>query len=76
MHGMRVTREVRKVLRIASWDLQEKFRVAIVQRRADVAKAESQEKTALVALAWFAETAARSAATAAAVTSALDVTTL
>lgn len=71
MHGMRTTREVRKVLRLASWDIQEKFRVAIAQRRADVQKAEAQEKLASAALAWLTETAARSASVQTQVASAL-----
>ena len=71
MHGMRTTREVRKVLRLASWDIQEKFRVAIAQRRADVQKAEAQEKLASAALAWLTEMAARSASVQTQVASAL-----
>lgn len=59
MHGMRVNREVRKVLRLASWDIQEKFRIVITQRRADVQKAESQEKQAEMALEWLLQTASR-----------------
>ena len=55
-------REVRKVLRLASWDIQEKFRVAISQRRAEVSKAEAQEKLADAAIEWLTQTAARSAA--------------
>ncbi|WFC98077.1 mitofusin [Malassezia yamatoensis] len=61
IHSMRVTRETRKVLRLASWDLQEKFRVAISQRRSDVERAEQQEKVAQYALKWFNETATKSA---------------
>lgn len=62
MHSMRTMREVRKVLRLASWDIQEKFRVAISQRRAEVSKAEAQEKLADAAIEWLTQTAARSAA--------------
>lgn len=62
MHSMRTMREVRKVLRLASWDIQEKFRVVISQRRADVTKAEAQEKLADKAVEWLSQTAARSAA--------------
>lgn len=61
MHGMRVNREVRKVLRLASWDIQEKFRIVISERRADVKKAEEQEKLAEVALEWLIQTASRCA---------------
>lgn len=62
MHSMRTMREVRKVLRLASWDIQEKFRVAISQHRANVSKAEAQEKLADKAVEWLSQTAARSAA--------------
>lgn len=62
MHSMRTMREVRKVLRLASWDIQEKFRVAISQRRAEVNKAEAQEKLATTAIEWLTQTASRSAA--------------
>lgn len=72
MHSMRTTREVRKVLRLASWDLQEKFRVAVSQRRADVARAEAQEKLASSAITWLTQTAARSVAAQQQVAAALD----
>lgn len=62
IHSMRTMREVRKVLRLASWDIQEKFRVAISQHRANVSKAEAQEKLADKAVEWLSQTAARSAA--------------
>ena len=61
MHGARVARETRKILRIASWDLQERFRAAVASYRADVDRAEAQEKCAMLALAWFYEAAEKSA---------------
>lgn len=61
MNGARIARETRKVLRISSWDLQERFRVAISSRRDDVHRAEAQEKCAALALAWFYEAAEKSA---------------
>ena len=76
MHSSRVTRETRKVLRLASWDLQEKFRVAIGQRRSDVERAEQQEKVAAFALKWFTETSEKSSALSDQVMKAIDVAAL
>ena len=76
LHSTRVTRETRKVLRLASWDLQEKFRVAIGQRRSDVERAEQQEKVAQIAFQWFTETRGKSAALSDEVQQAIDVSTL
>ena len=74
LHGARVARETRKVLRLASWDLQEKFRVAIAQRRSDVEKAEEQQKVATYALQWFNETDAKSSTLTSNVEQAIDLT--
>lgn len=76
MHATRITRETRKVLRLAGWDLQEKFRIAIAQRRSDVAHAEEQAKVATFALQWFAVTAAKSAQLTSDVRAAIDVATV
>ncbi|WFD29718.1 mitofusin [Malassezia sp. CBS 17886] len=75
MHAARVTRETRKVLRLASWDLQEKFRVAVAKRRSDVEKTEAQEKCAALAHQWFAQTVERSTELSHKVDSTFDVTT-
>lgn len=75
LHGMRVNREVRKVLRLASWDIQEKFRVVITQHRADVQKAEAQEKLAETALEWLMQTASRCTSVQAEIPSTLEGTT-
>lgn len=76
LHSSRVTRETRKVLRLASWDLQEKFRVAIGQRRSDVQRAEQQEKVAQFAVKWFTEASRKSATISEEVQTAIDVSTL
>lgn len=52
----RISRETRKVLRLASWDLQERFRVALASRRAEVEKNENKEKKANKANDFFVET--------------------
>ncbi|WFC94083.1 mitofusin [Malassezia brasiliensis] len=75
LHASRVTRETRKVLRLASWDLQEKFRVAISQRRSDVERAEQQEKVAQLAFDWFTAASARGERLTADVQHAIDVAT-
>ncbi|GAK67368.1 transmembrane GTPase fzo1 [Moesziomyces antarcticus] len=59
VHSARVGRETRKVLRLASWDLQERFRVAIAQRRAEVEKQEAKQASANLAIEWFDTTTAR-----------------
>ncbi|KAJ1021426.1 hypothetical protein NDA13_005467 [Ustilago tritici] len=53
VHSTRVGRETRKVLRLASWDLQERFRVAIAQRRAEVEKQKAKQASANLAIDWF-----------------------
>ncbi|CBQ71274.1 related to FZO1-GTP-binding protein, required for biogenesis of mitochondria [Sporisorium reilianum SRZ2] len=59
VHSARVGRETRKVLRLASWDLQERFRVAIAQRRAEVERQEAKQASANLAIDWFDKTTAR-----------------
>lgn len=59
VHSARVGRETRKVLRLASWDLQERFRVAIAQRRAQVEKQEAKQASANLAIDWFNKTTSR-----------------
>lgn len=59
VHSARVGRETRKVLRLASWDLQERFRVAIAQRRAEVEKQETKQASANLAIDWFDKTTSR-----------------
>lgn len=55
-HQRRLSREVRKVLRLAGWDLQERFRVALAERRGVVERLEGQEKKSEEALTWFGQT--------------------
>ncbi|KAJ6591724.1 hypothetical protein DFH09DRAFT_182625 [Mycena vulgaris] len=52
-HGVRIARETRKVLRLASWDLRERFRGAMEERAKEVKSAEEGEKRALKAQEWF-----------------------
>ena len=52
-HAARVSRETRKVLRLASWDLRERYRVAMEERGREVHGAEEMEKRAEKALACF-----------------------
>ncbi|KAJ6518644.1 hypothetical protein C8R45DRAFT_851039 [Mycena sanguinolenta] len=52
-HVVRVGRETRKVLRLASWDLRERFRGAMEERGKEVKNAEEGEKRALKAQEWF-----------------------
>ncbi|THH12864.1 hypothetical protein EW146_g7288 [Bondarzewia mesenterica] len=54
-HSTRVSRETRKVLRLASWDLKERFRAAMEERGKEVKGAEEMEKKASKAAAWFQE---------------------
>ncbi|EPQ26192.1 uncharacterized protein PFL1_06128 [Pseudozyma flocculosa PF-1] len=53
-HSARVSRETRKVLRLATWDLQERFRDAIAQKRQEVEREEAKAKSAQMALEYFA----------------------
>ncbi|KAI0247595.1 hypothetical protein BJV78DRAFT_1397282 [Lactifluus subvellereus] len=52
-HAARVARETRKVLRLASWDLRERFRVAMDERSREVRSAEEMERRAILAKEWF-----------------------
>ncbi|OSD02381.1 hypothetical protein PYCCODRAFT_1367667 [Trametes coccinea BRFM310] len=54
-HAARVSRETRKVLRLASWDLKERFRAAMDERGREVHGAEEMERRAKKALDWFHE---------------------
>lgn len=53
LHNVRISREVRKVMRLASWDLQETFRAAISERASQVAAAEQQIVQAREACQYF-----------------------
>ncbi|KAG6849686.1 hypothetical protein H0H93_006304 [Arthromyces matolae] len=55
LHAGRVSKETRKVLRLASWDLRERFRSAMEERSKDVKGAEEMEKKAMRATEWFAD---------------------
>jgi len=52
-HAERVTRETRKVLRLASWDLRRRFRAAMEESSKEVKGAEEMEKKAVRAKEWF-----------------------
>ena len=52
-HSGRVSRETRKVLRYASWDLRERFRAAMEERGREVRTAEELEKKAKKALDYL-----------------------
>jgi mitofusin len=52
-HSIRVSRETRKVLRLASWDLRERFRAAMEERGKEVKGAEEMEKKARKAMEYF-----------------------
>lgn len=52
-HAGRVSRETRKVLRLASWDLRERFRVAMEERGKEVKDAEELDEKARKALQFF-----------------------
>jgi mitofusin len=54
-HAERISRETRKVLRLASWDQREKFRGAMEERGKEVRGAEEMEKKAGRAYEWFVE---------------------
>ncbi|KIJ62672.1 hypothetical protein HYDPIDRAFT_94092 [Hydnomerulius pinastri MD-312] len=61
-HAGRVSRETRKVLRLASWDLRERFRTAMEERGKEVRDAEELEKQARRALSYFHEVEAKTGA--------------
>jgi len=54
-HAARIGKETRKVLRLASWDLREKFRAAMEESGREVRGAEEVEKRAGRACEWFGE---------------------
>ncbi|KZT28784.1 hypothetical protein NEOLEDRAFT_1058102 [Neolentinus lepideus HHB14362 ss-1] len=54
-HATRISRETRKVLRLASWDLRERFRAAMEERGKEVKDAEEMESRAKKALEYFLE---------------------
>jgi mitofusin len=58
-HSARIARETRKVLRLAAWDLRERFRTVMEEHAKKVKTAEDSETRAMRAMAWFAEVAAR-----------------
>ena len=53
VHTARVGREARKVLRLASWDLRERFRGAMEERGREVKSKEEMEHRAIKALKFF-----------------------
>ncbi|KAF8073521.1 transmembrane GTPase fzo1 [Lyophyllum atratum] len=59
VHAGRVSKETRKVLRLASWDLRERFRGAMEERSKEVKAAEETEKKALRAKEWFGDVGRR-----------------
>ncbi|KAG6812503.1 hypothetical protein H0H92_002502 [Tricholoma furcatifolium] len=61
LHAGRVGKETRKVLRLASWDLRERFRGAMEERSREVKGAEEMEKKALRAKEWFGDVGQRTA---------------
>lgn len=61
VHAARVGRETRKVLRLASWDLRERFRIAMDERSREVRGAEETERRAICAKEWFAVVGQRTA---------------
>jgi len=52
-HAERVGKETRKVLRLACWDLRERFRVALQERQQEVKGSEEMERRAEGAMKWF-----------------------
>jgi len=53
VHAERIGRETRKVLRLASWDLRQRFGKAMEARGQEVKGAEEMEKKARKAKEWF-----------------------
>jgi len=52
-HAERVGKETRKVMRLACWDLRERFRVALQERQRQVKTGEEMERRAEEAMRWF-----------------------
>jgi mitofusin len=59
LHAGRISRETRKVLRLGSWDLRERFRGAMEERGKEVKVAEELERKASRAKEWFTEVGKR-----------------
>jgi mitofusin 2 len=59
IHADRISRETRKVLRLAAWDLRERFRAAMEESGRDVKSAEEAEKRAMDAIKWFTQAGER-----------------
>ncbi|EIM19351.1 hypothetical protein WALSEDRAFT_34123 [Wallemia mellicola CBS 633.66] len=53
IHQLRVERETRKVLRLASWDVKEKFRATLETHATECQRAEQGEAKAKRAIEWF-----------------------
>ncbi|KAF5309357.1 hypothetical protein D9611_014018 [Ephemerocybe angulata] len=58
-HATRVGKETRKVLRLAGWDLRERFRTSMDQRSKDVKSVEEAEMKARKAQEWFGDVAVK-----------------
>ncbi|UZJ53425.1 hypothetical protein CBS101457_002745 [Exobasidium rhododendri] len=59
IQSRRISRDSRKVLRLAGYDLSERFRVAINARKHEVAEQEQKEQKAQTAMTWFESTGKR-----------------
>lgn len=59
IQSRRISRETRKVLRFAGYDVNERFRVAIAERKHHVEKQEEKERKAQDATTWFTSTRSR-----------------
>jgi mitofusin len=57
----RVARETRKVLRLAAWELKERFRFGMEERSREVKGAEEMERSAVRAKEWFTTVGQRTA---------------
>lgn len=57
--AQRIGREVRKVMRLAAWDLRERFRVALESRTEIVRENEEAARRATGAIEWFAQVDSR-----------------
>ncbi|KAF8889215.1 hypothetical protein CPB85DRAFT_1333897 [Mucidula mucida] len=61
IHAGRISRETRKVLRLASWDLRGRFTNAMEERGKEVRSAEETEKRAVRAKEWFTDVSKKTA---------------
>ena len=59
LQAQRVSRETRKVLRLAAWDLKERFGTAMEKSAQEVKGAQELENKATRAKAWFTEVQTR-----------------